>query len=1070
MPMERSRRESRAEPSDEVDVDPFDTTHGGSTPRPEPPDRNIIDELRRNRLSAALFGSAEDLRIGRFVVDRTLGRGGMGQVFRAYDPQLDREVALKRLRRVTDDARARLLREAQAMAQLSHPNVLPVYDVSADGHRLFIAMELVRGQSLREWLAQGGRSWQEVLVVFVAAGLGLHAAHEAGLVHRDFKPANVLIGDDGRVRVMDFGLARGMAAHRSRDQPLGTNLGRSTRRSSDSDLQIALSAALRPSRVSSDDGVVARTHRSSDTHDLLSSLNDELTQMGTVIGTPSYMAPEQHLGSSADVRSDQYSFCVALWEALYGQRPFSAKTIDDWYRAKTSRRPRPAIDRGVPRWLHAIVLRGLSAQPGHRYRSMLELLRALNRGQRRRRRGFVALGVVLVVGGLGAASLYTTEPAGPQCNTAADKLVGVWDSARARSIEQDMLATDSPFAADTWARLAPRLDDYADRWTRARTETCEATHVRHEQPEALMDARIRCLDGRLRSFRALVDTLADADATVVERAVSATTELPSIEQCDDEDYVQALDPPPDDPALAADVLAVEEQLARVRALARAGKAPQALPEAEQMLERARALGYAPLSVRALLMVAELHAESGHYEQAQSFMEEAYFASRDGSLEETRARAAIQLIHLLGTRRGQVEDAHRWERFARAALQRVPDPNVEAAYLNNVGLLAGVDSDYPTAIAKLEQALEIHERIEGPEHPRVARVLNNLGLMHDRLGHYDEALALHRRALDIRERVLGPHHPHVATSLLNISNIHKVSARYDQALEMLLRAHDIWTRAYGIEHPYTAGTLVNLGSMHEKLGEYEQALDDFERAIGVLRKTQGEFHPNVGGTLVNKGNVHRAQGDDEQAKEHYRQAKEVFERTLGPDDALVALPLVNLASVALDEGDLDTAEAHAQRALEISTKALGDEHPKLASIYVNLAMVHERRGQLDEALPLHERAVALRREGFGPRHPETGLALAGLGRCRLKRDEPELALGPLAEAVEILAEHEELAAQWQDVRFAQAQAWWDAGQGRDEARRLARKARAALVKMGAEQRSRVEEIDRWLREHGGGRAG
>jgi len=218
-------------------------------------------------------------RVGRFIVLDRLGHGGMGVVHAAFDPELDRKVALKLVLPERDGgahARARLLREAQAMARLAHPNVVAVHDVGTIDDRVWIAMEYVRGRTLTLWLAEARRSWRQIVDMFAQAGEGLRAAHEVGLVHRDFKPDNVMIGDDGRARVMDFGLAR------AGSDPLAEQETGEPR-----------SAPL-------------------------------VTQLGAVVGTPRYMAPEQWQGCVADAQADQFAFCVALWEALYGQLPFAA--------------------------------------------------------------------------------------------------------------------------------------------------------------------------------------------------------------------------------------------------------------------------------------------------------------------------------------------------------------------------------------------------------------------------------------------------------------------------------------------------------------------------------------------------------------------------------------------------------------------------------------------------------------------------------------------------------------------------------------------------------------------------
>ena len=235
--------------------------------------------------------------VGRYVVLAPLGAGGMGVVYAAFDPQLDRKVALKLLHseavsasgatQSKNDGYARLLREAQAMARLRHPNVVAVHDVGKIDERVFIAMEFVEGGTLKQWLRARPRTRQEVLAVFIQAGRGLMAAHEAGLVHRDFKPDNVLVSVKGQAQVLDFGLAKATEeGERPSPGESRTNLGTST-------------------------------------------LSTNLTQVGAILGTPAYMAPEQHLGDVTDARTDQFSFCVALWSALYREAPFAGESLGE---------------------------------------------------------------------------------------------------------------------------------------------------------------------------------------------------------------------------------------------------------------------------------------------------------------------------------------------------------------------------------------------------------------------------------------------------------------------------------------------------------------------------------------------------------------------------------------------------------------------------------------------------------------------------------------------------------------------------------------------------------------------
>jgi len=275
-----------------------------------------IDDVEARRARAAveskLFpGSTEPLRVGRYRILGRIGQGGMGVVYRAHDPELARDVAVKLMNAESLDegetatARTRLIREARAMARLAHPNVIHVYDVGAVEDGVFIAMELVEGESLAAWVARAPRDWRDVLRHYVDAGRGLAAAHAAGVIHRDFKPENVLVGADGRVRVGDFGLAGApaLAGAPSFDDMRSTD------------------AAL-------DVGAVEGT----------------LTRTGALLGTPKYMAPEQEHGLVASDAGDQFSFCVALYEALYGQPPFAGTTsrriADTCATARSERRPK----------------------------------------------------------------------------------------------------------------------------------------------------------------------------------------------------------------------------------------------------------------------------------------------------------------------------------------------------------------------------------------------------------------------------------------------------------------------------------------------------------------------------------------------------------------------------------------------------------------------------------------------------------------------------------------------------------------------------------------------------------
>ncbi|HWB74543.1 MAG TPA: serine/threonine-protein kinase, partial [Nannocystaceae bacterium] len=330
--------------------------------------------------------------IGRYVVVDKIGAGGMGVVYAAYDPELDRKVALKLLRTKGGGSagRAKLLLEAQALAKLAHPNVVAVFDVGAVGEHVWIAMEFVAGTPLSAWLRAQPRRWQDALAVLVKVAEGLAAAHRAGLVHRDVKPDNVMftpsgVHDDERVRLMDFGLARASAAD-------------STSASS-SDLMIG--AAL------------------------------DATRGGAAAGTPGYMAPEQHLRLLLDARTDEFSWCVMAWEALYGERPFGGDMASGLAASVIAGNLRaPPRGSNVPRWLRAVLQRGLARDPDQRFPSMTALLDAIARGRARARArrivGGVTIAATLVAGGFGATKLVHAR-ALRACGDEGARIGEVWN-------------------------------------------------------------------------------------------------------------------------------------------------------------------------------------------------------------------------------------------------------------------------------------------------------------------------------------------------------------------------------------------------------------------------------------------------------------------------------------------------------------------------------------------------------------------------------------------------------------------------------------------------------------------
>ncbi|MCX4246674.1 WD40 repeat domain-containing serine/threonine protein kinase [Paraliomyxa miuraensis] len=402
--------------------------------RPGDPDspesRAWLQRVRAN-VKAQLFGGAvtaptddgtlpgeqqreppkEPVRIGRYVVIKRIGEGGMGMVYAAYDDALDRKVAVKLLHpRGTGaggDAKARLIREAQALARLSHPSVIHVYEVDAWEDQVFVAMEFVDGSTLAQWQRQEGRTWKEVLEAYVAAGRGLAAAHASGIIHRDFKAANVLVRRDGAVRVVDFGLAR---------QELEAGALMSSSRPVD------LEGTGPGSSLVTADG----------------SADGALTRTGVIMGTPAYMAPEQHLGQRADARCDQFAYCVSLYEALYGFRPFGGETLPALRRnVLAGRIEQPPRYTDIPPRIFRVLERGLQVHPDERYPAMEPLLDELARDPRAalQRLAYLLLAVLAV--GL-VAGLWWSEREEREARTEGERLRVQLDRARVLNAEEEL--------------------------------------------------------------------------------------------------------------------------------------------------------------------------------------------------------------------------------------------------------------------------------------------------------------------------------------------------------------------------------------------------------------------------------------------------------------------------------------------------------------------------------------------------------------------------------------------------------------------------------------------------------
>jgi len=427
-----------------------------------------VDPSARTEAGAVGNAAAElgpGAEVGKYRLDSVLGSGGMGVVWAAYDPDLERRVAIKLLRSIDNVAslRTRLLREARAMARLKHPNVLTVYEVGTDRNRDYIVMELIDGADLDRWLAAKPPR-AEIFAALVAAGRGLAAAHDAGLIHRDLKPHNILRGRDGGVYVTDFGLARGQIED-------GADIVQTP-------LAMAATAVASGSQPRAVDSV----------------LDSPLTQTGVLIGTPAYMAPEQFAGRAPDPRSDQFAYCVTAWEALTGSRPFAGRTLDE-LRAAALAGARG--DLGLPPRVRSVLARGLSPDPAGRWPNMRALLAELEAAiapPRRSRAPLVvaaAVGAAAVVTGVAVyaqrddAAAQDSATSGGDCEPAAQAFGAAWSNERRKAVTARHKREAMLVAA------AAMLDETRRDWIQIYEATCAmpASEERHDRLACLLEAR-----------------------------------------------------------------------------------------------------------------------------------------------------------------------------------------------------------------------------------------------------------------------------------------------------------------------------------------------------------------------------------------------------------------------------------------------------------------------------------------------------------------------------------------------------------------------------------------------------
>ena len=840
--------------------------------------RDLVLELARERRASSASPPDPDepmpgTSIGRYLVSRPLGAGGMGLVFVAWDPQLERDVAIKLVRPSPGadigDLHARLVREAKAMARLSHPNVVAVHEVGTFGDQVFVVMEYVDGATLRSWMNEP-RSWKQTVHAFAAAGDGLAAAHQAGLVHRDFKPDNVLVARDGRICVTDFGLAR----------PIGA------------------SATVAPANAAATDA-----------------------PQSVLAGTVAYMAPELFEGQPCDERSDLYSFCVALFEALCGARPVADREQHARQLAAAGR---------IPGWLSAVVRRGLSADPAARPASMRELVGALRSDPAQARRSRAMAGaVVVLVGaafGLGARAVRKAEI---RCEGGPAQLLGVWDAPRRHQVVAVLGST-------LGGHVAVRLDRYADDWLAAHRDNCQAS-VRGEQSDALRDARTECLDDLRRDLTAVATQLTLVDAEHAVHAADAVGGLPLVSECAAADASRRTARLPSDPTQRARVMGLRSRVADAQAQLRLAKLSAALSAAERIV--ADGAGQDPDSEgkAELVRASALHRLERDDDARRAYRRASVLALR-ASNAATVAQSWVGLADLAGYAQRNTDDALAWLDMAGALTSTSPAAQrVELSRLVEISAVLQSADRWDEATRVGRQAVALAERTRSAGDTEVAAGFTMLaGGLARRQDTIDEAVRLGERSIaEVEAAGLGETTTH-AMMLYNHALTLCSAGRYEDCILLVRHALAINQRELPAMHESIIGNLLTLGFACAWLGRWRDARDALAPIVPVIERHREQMPHQVAEAWMYAAMAEEGLGQPRRAEALYRRA--LADRDLS-DDADKATAEIGLARLL--------ARRDPRRALALARDAHGYA---VGDLLPNRTLVR----QIDDWLATHQR--------------------------------------------------------------------------------------------------------------------
>ncbi|MBK6923122.1 MAG: tetratricopeptide repeat protein [Deltaproteobacteria bacterium] len=866
----------------------------------------------------------EPPRIGSRFADRyeiraCVGFGAGGTVYAAYDPELDRRIALKLLRVAGGRREAkRWNREAKIMARVVHPNVVAVHDVGERDGQVFIAAEFVDGSTLDAWRRTQARSWREILDAYVAAGRGLAAIHACGLVHRDFKPHNVLVGRDGRVCVTDFGLAQ-LQDDRGHDE------------SGQIDVTAPMPAAA-----------PWQTHAS-------------LTRTGTVVGTPAYMAPEQWRGEIVDARADQFAFAVALFEALFDQRPWAGRTPAELAAAVAEAKVTIPTGREVPRWLTRALMPALAREADARYADMNALLEALVETPRRARHRISVGAVAIGIGAVAAGGWALGRTNAVRHCDGDGGIEQAWGDPGRAALREHWAA----LPADVFDATAGRVDDWITRWYAAREPLC-----RGETIDATTGTlQLRCFDRRaseLSAALAVARELPPDDA--LELDLLAGVEDP--ESCNDGARLAAIAPVYG--SVASHVLALQlgPELDRCEALRYAGRHDEALALALAVLARAEIDGDHAVRAPALLELGRVWSQRKEAKLAEDALRKAVWAAEASGHVEAAADAWAELVNVLGVIDERPEPALEASERADAALFRLHDPSRDLSLRSHRAVVESVRGRYEIAFALQRDVLAHAEEMLGDKAARqMPRIHLNIAAVVSHLGRFDEAVEHARIGIALQEQLYPWPHGTTAEMYNSLGAIEIQRGNLDAGREALEHARAIAVARLPEDNPTIITIDSNLAGVALQQGRLDDAIAAYQHTLAMYRSRYGDTHPDV------------------------------------------ALAMHNLAHVLDQKGQRDDAITLYRQALALRLEVSGDSHPGTANTMHNLGHLLIQTGdpgQLEEGIALLEKALLLREQAHVDpwRRASTGWALT---KAYDAHHEPERARAAAERARSLLGE-------------------------------------------------------------------